>query len=237
MSNAQRFLTLFNDIENYLTNLAGLNKHEDFMRIVVRLCEKNKVIRAYKDDLREYSELRNAIVHQQKAKPIAEPYDETVEDLGKIIALIKKPPTAYAIASKPVYKCKADELIVDVVKKMTKEVYTHVPVLENGNFVGVFSESALARWLGSSSEKDGFILEAARIGEIKQYFDKENDPFCCYKFVSRNTDMFTIKDDFLAFVNQTKRLGAVFVTANGKKEEDVLGIITPWDLPKLNDRR
>jgi len=233
MSNAQKFLALFNDIERHFNNLAGLNKHEDFMMITARLSESNRVIRVLKNDLREYAELRNAIVHQTKNKPIAEPYDETVEDLQKIITLIKKPPTAYNIASKSVYKCKSDDLIIDVVKKMTKEIYTHVPVLKNGKFIGVFSESALARWLSSSAEKDGFILDAIKIGEIEKYFDKEDDSFCGYKFLPRNVDVFIIRDEFLSFLNQTKRLGAIFVTANGKESEEIIGIITSWDLPKI----
>lgn len=39
------------------------------------------------------------------------------------------------------------------------------------------------------------------------------------------------------FVNQTKRLGAIFVTENGKREEKIIGIITSWDLPKLINKK
>jgi predicted transcriptional regulator len=234
MSNAQRFLALFNDIENHFSNLAAVTKHQDFMVLVARLSESHRAVKLFKNDLREYSELRNAIVHQTKGKPIAEPYDETVADLKRIIDFIKKPPTAYEIASKPVYKCSSGDLISSVVKKMTEQVYTHIPVLHDGKFIGVFSESSIIRWLGSSTDKDGFLLDLTKIGQIKEHFDKENDTFCGFKFVSRRKDAFSIKDEFLSFVEQTKRLGAIFVTENGKKEEDILGIVTSWDLPKIN---
>lgn len=237
MSNAEKFLLIFNQIEKHLVNLAKVEKYEEFVTLLFRLSETDRVIKAYKNDLREYAELRNAIVHQTTGKPIAEPYDETVESLQRIYDSIRKPPTAYDIASEPVFSCGTEDHIVDVVKKMTEEVYTHVPVKENDKFVGVFSESTLARWLGKFAERDSFILEATKIGQLKEYFDKQDSAFCCYKFVSRNTDAFSIQDDFLSFVKEVKRLGAVFVTQNGKKEEPIIGIITSWDLPKIDEHK
>lgn len=234
MSNAEKFLSIFNQIEKYLASLAGVERYESFMSLI-RLLDNNKIISRYKNDLREYAELRNAIVHQTTDEPIAEPYDKTVESLQRIYLILKKPPVAYDIASKPVFSCGTEDLIVNVVKEMTQKVYTHIPVLEGGKFIGVFSESTITRWLGKSAERDGFILEATRIGELKEYFDRPEDIFCCYKFVARNTDIFSVKDDFLVLVNKKWRLGAVFVTQNGRKDEKIIGIITSWDLPKIDE--
>jgi predicted transcriptional regulator len=147
------------------------------MTLFRELSQSNKLIRIHKDDLREYAELRNAIVHQTKDEPIAEPYLETVQHLQKNYEILKNPPTLLKIASRPVYSCKVDDLIIEVVTEMTKKVYTHVHVYENNIFIGVFSESSITKWLGDSAEMDGFLLEQARIGDLKKNLDQPNDEF------------------------------------------------------------
>lgn len=235
MSNAEKFISTFNKIAKYLGELYGAEKYIDFMTLVRDLSKSNNVICSYKDDLKEYAELRNAIVHQRRDKIIAEPHEETVQHLQKIYENLKNPPTSLTIASRPVYFCKVDDLISEVVTEMTKKVYTHVPVYEKNKFIGVFSESSITKWLGDSAESDGFLLEQTRIGELKKYLDQLDDEFNCYKFISRTTDVFNIQDAFLSLVSQHKRLGAVFITERGKEDEKILGIITAWDLPKIKE--
>ena len=235
MSNAEKFITTFNKIEKYLTKLHGAEKYIDFISLVRELSERNNIIRIYKDDLKEYAELRNAIVHQTRGKLIAEPYEETIQHIHQIYEVLTNPPSALMIASKPVYSCSIDDRISDVVTEMTKNVYTHVPVYEKNKFIGVFSESSITKWLGDSAESDGFLLEQTGIGELKKYLDQPNDEFNGYKFLSKTTDVFNIQAAFLFFVSEHKRLGAVFITERGKEDEKILGIITAWDLPKITE--
>lgn len=236
MSNADKFLFIYNKVHKHLQCLGAAKGREDFTVLLGRLSGSNGVIRAYKNDLREYAELRNAIVHQTTEEVIiAEPHTQAVENFQKIYDIIIKPPTAYDIASKPVEHCNAIALIADVIRIMTVKVYTHIPVLEDGKFVGVFSEATVTRWLADSAEKDGFVLDKTQIGELKDYYNDPENTFCCYRFVSRGYDAYKIKDDFLYLVNKKWRLGAVFVTDSGKKTDKIIGIITSWDLPKIDE--
>ncbi len=235
MSNAQRFLAAFNKIEQHLKKLYGSDKHTDFFSLVRELSEHNNLIRTYKEDLREYAELRNAIVHLSMGKPIAEPYDDTVEHLQKIYESITKPPTAYQIASKQVKCCNIEDLIAEVVKEMTEKDYTYMPVYNGDKFVGVFSESSITKWLGESAEKDGFLLEQTKIGHLKKYFDLPHDSFQGYQFVPKNTNVFNVQEKFLSFTVEQRRLAAIFVTENGRKPSKILGVITAWDLPKIKN--
>ncbi|HEX9917237.1 MAG TPA: CBS domain-containing protein [candidate division Zixibacteria bacterium] len=234
MTRADKFLSLFNLIEKTLHKISPREPGEGFKEMINRLSKSNKIICQYKYDLRDYADLRNAIVHQFTGEAIAEPHEDVIANLQTIHDILVRPPTAIEISSKPVYCCEAKDKIVDVVKTMTAKVYTHVPVYEDDRFVGVFSESSIARWLGENAEKDGFLLNETRVGELKQFFEKDNDPFNSYKFVSKDIDVFTIMDYFLSFVNENKRLGAIFVTNSGRSSEGILGIITSWDLPRID---
>ena len=42
--------------------------------------------------------------------------------------------------------------------------------------------------------------------------------------------------DLTAFIKEKKRLGAIFLTQTGQKNEKIHGIITAWDLPKISQK-
>ena len=51
-----------------------------------------------------------------------------------------------------------------------------------------------------------------------------------FKFVKRNTTILEAKKIFENELNENKKIGMVFITERGKKDEPILGIFTPWDL-------
>lgn len=51
-----------------------------------------------------------------------------------------------------------------------------------------------------------------------------------FKFVKRNTTIVEAKKIFANELKENKKIGMVFVTERGKKDEPILGIFTPWDL-------
>ena len=237
MSNAKRFLETFNKIENYIKKLnTPYYSNFGFVKTVRNLSKSNIVIKKFEDDLIDFADLRNAITHRKDInKPLAEPYDEIVVQIQKIMRILTKPKLAYDIANKPVYCANTIDPIVEVISNMEKNVYTHIPVYENKIFIGLFSESSIVKWLGKNSYKDGFLLEESKIGELSKYYDKIDDPFSTYKIIRRDLDVFTIEKYFQEMVQNKIRLGAIIVTENGKNSEKPLGIITSWDLPKIND--
>jgi len=236
ISNAERFITIFNKIDKYLRRVDRQDRHGGFVafgNLVYDVSKYNKLICTYREDLREYAELRNVIVHQFKGKSIAEPHDEVVQQIKKLYENLTQPPVAYTIASKPVFVCSTNDFITDVIQVMTEKTYTHIPVYEESEFIGVFSESSITKWIRNSAEDGGFILEETKIGDLKRYLDRSDNKFNSYKFLAKNTDVFSIQEAFLSFVQEEKRLGAIFITETGKVNEKLLGIITAWDIPKI----
>lgn len=49
-------------------------------------------------------------------------------------------------------------------------------------------------------------------------------------------DAFGIKEKFVDFIKDGKRLRVLLVIQNGKVGEGILGLITAWDLGKIKSR-
>lgn len=64
-SNAERFLDAYAQIEAKMTSLCRETKYVPFSQLLSRLSSHNHVISNNQEELREYSELRNALVHMR----------------------------------------------------------------------------------------------------------------------------------------------------------------------------
>ncbi|WP_405103429.1 hypothetical protein [Oceanobacillus sp. FSL H7-0719] len=81
--NSERFLTAFNRIEKRMRSIINSGRNIGFSKMVRMLKNADAVVGQYSDDLLEYAELRNAIVHNKVniTFSIAEPHDSVVEQI------------------------------------------------------------------------------------------------------------------------------------------------------------
>jgi predicted transcriptional regulator len=231
MTNSEQFLAAFNRIEKHLASLRDNRGHRGMRELVRLLKNRHKLIRVFEPDLREFSELRNAIVHRTTGQSIAEPKKETVERIEYIARAIINPPMVMDIASKPVFVTDVRAQANEVVKRMADEEFEHVPVYNGKNFVGVFSDISIMKWLASQS--DVCELGAMTIGDMKPFLDRPDMGVNGYQFVSKKMDIFEMQERFLSFMDEKKQLGALFITDKGKRSEKILGVVTPRSLPKI----
>jgi len=64
--NSERFLEAFNQIEQELNNRFRPGIHIGFSELIRRMQPQDTVVTRFATDLREYAELRNAIVHNRR---------------------------------------------------------------------------------------------------------------------------------------------------------------------------
>lgn len=78
--NSDRFIVSYNRLDQLMKDLISTNEHMAFFRLIDFAKKKNAIIRRYEADLREYGDLRNAIIHHRTSLEfaIAEPHDEVV---------------------------------------------------------------------------------------------------------------------------------------------------------------
>lgn len=91
MKNSEKYLDIYNKIDNYLKKYDNYDSYVNFAQKVKNT--KNKVAQRYRDELLSFGELRNAIVHNPKIgnKAIAEPHEETVSRISELYDKISNP--------------------------------------------------------------------------------------------------------------------------------------------------
>ena len=119
-------------------------------------------------------------------------------------------------------------LLSTTIKKMTEKLYTYVPILEDGKLVGVFSENTL---LDIVNLESGIIIdEETKFDSIKSALMIENHSMEDFVFVARNKNVYDIELLFKDYFSRNKILGCIYVTENGKRDEQILGMLTAWDV-------
>lgn len=68
MSNADRFLEAFNAIENFLRRNLEARNFVSYFNLIDDMSESNLIVRQYRDQLRLFGNLRNAIIHSERKK-------------------------------------------------------------------------------------------------------------------------------------------------------------------------
>ena len=91
--NGDRFESAYNKIDALLRKKIDGTKATSFSQIVNQAAEKDPTVRAVKDDLMEYGDLRNAIVHDRGKAPVllADPRDDVVVSIEKILNRLLHP--------------------------------------------------------------------------------------------------------------------------------------------------
>jgi predicted transcriptional regulator len=233
MRNVNEFLQIFNKIEVYIRKLVNSPSYIPFSNLIEKSSQINPTIKEYANDLRELAELRNALVHEKRELIFAEVTDIAVDFSKKIYELIINPPLAIDIANKPVYCCSVNDNLLEQLKIMKENIYTHVPIYNGNNFIGILSESSIFNWLGDIKDFDRSLANM-KIRDIEKYLDIYNRSNEYFEFVTKNENVYLIKQWFIEAIKNQKRLGAVFITEDGTQNGEILGIITAWDLPKID---
>lgn len=232
MSNAERFLRAYNDIDHSLRNQYNFKRAMAFTDVIRRSVLINSVVRKYEDDLIDYSRLRNAIVHGgNEADIIAEPHINIVEKLEHIAKLICTPPRAVdSICRKDVLCVNATESLKKVIEKISKSGYSNLPVYDGEKLIGIANGQRLLDALGkallNNREMDKFIKEMT-IGEIVS-----NQITDTYFAIS--DENITLEQALNLFYKNRKIL-VIIITKNGSDYEKPLGIISVSDIMDINN--
>lgn len=234
LTNASKFIITYNEIDDYMRKILKVDNSVSHVKLIKDMGKQNRIFRNYNDELISFAELRNIIVHNPKkryADPIAEPHDNIVKYYNDILDKITNPPLALntiAIKANNIYKTSLDNNALEVIKEMNKNTYTHVPVVEDGKIIGVFSENTVFSYF--ASKEDVILEKEVSIREFLEFipFDKHESEY--FEFISKDTLLIYVEDIFRDGLKDKKRIATVFITETGSEKEKLLGLITAWDL-------
>ena len=229
--NADLFLSAFIEIEGYLKKTSNARGHQTFSTLAQDAARKSAVVRRYLGDLKQYGELRNAIVHTQSAdhRVLAEPFDSTVHAIQGIVKQLLRPPVVDEVCAKPVLNVSPHDSIAHAMSLMSQRWISQLPVITEGACQGVLSSQTVVRWLGAKVTDDVLSLSESKVSEALPY--KEKDETCL--FVGRKVTLAEILELFQEEASNGRELSAILVTQSGKKTESLFGIVTASDFPVI----
>ena len=232
MKNSEVFLSLYQEIEEYFERELEVNHHLRFYAMIDQMKNKNAAVRRYEFELREFSDLRNAITHGNMGKDvaIAEPHEKVVEQLIKIKELIVAPPLIETVVNHRVKTVDGAMTLSAALSLMNEQGYGQLPVYEDDRYSGIFNAEILMRWLRKRAEQSVLEMNKVTINEIIDS-DHEQDHQVIFK--PRSSSVFEIQETVEHYTDKKYRLQAIIITENGLLTEKPLTIITSADLPLI----
>lgn len=231
LSNAERFLNAYSAIEHEMERILNLKEHRRFFELIERSARVNPVIERYRFDLKEYSELRNAIVHDRSGgEIIAEPIDKVVAHIERIAVLLLEPPKVAPLFLKEVLTLSVSHPVSRAIRSFSSMSYTQAPLFDGATMVGLITSNMLVKWMGISLANDSFDIDHTTLHDVVEAVGNEGN----YEVVSVNKSLFEIPNLFYCWQQEGKKLEAVVITQHGEITEPLLGIITNRDLPLVH---
>lgn len=224
-SNGDRFEGAYNKIDALLRKRVGGAKTLSYSSVVSEAAMKDPTVRANKNDLLEYGDLRNAIVHDRGKAPVllADPREDVVVSIENIWNRLSHPRRLRSLAHRvPLRIFSASGLLTESLSYMREHDFSQVIAFRDGKHL-ILSAEGIAHWLEAKTKEDIIALSEARLGDVLNFEPKDS---CIYLKANDTADRARE-----VFANDLgKRIFSVLVTENGSAKEKPINIVTPWDV-------
>ncbi|MCM3757898.1 CBS domain-containing protein [Sporosarcina aquimarina] len=230
--NSDRFIIAYNRIEKALGKKVDETGFLPFYRLIEKAKIKNSVVRNHEEDLREFGDLRNAIIHHRTGVDyvIAEPHDDIVERIEMIERKVSNPLNVGALFGCKVHTLQASDPLTSALRLMRDNKFGQVPIYEDGKFKGLITAAGITYWLAGQSPEDSISREIPTLSDIYNY-EKRKESF---EFVRRDLSVYEAEDYFKRAISRGTRLEALLITDTAEHNDKLIGIITPYDLLKID---
>lgn len=228
------FLDKYRHLENVIKTEFHLGKNESAMNYLIR----QKPFREYENELDLCRETRNLLSHNPKlnGEYALTPSDELIAFMDKIIDKIENPLRAKDVMVPKNALCyrHMNASVREAMIALRENSYKYIPILEEGVLAGVFGAKTMLDIL--INEESGGIEKDATFADVKDYVALENADKGSIRFVPQDMLISDIGSMYRKSSEHKERINLIFVTANGKVTERVLGIITAWEIAAELDR-
>jgi len=223
-TNGDRFEAAYNKIDALLRKKMGAARSSTFSSIVHEAARKDATVHANKDDLLEYGELRNAIVHDRGKAPVllADPRDDVVVRIEEIWKRLSRPATLRSLKRRaPLRIFNASAPLAEALCYMRENDFSQVIAVRDGKHV-ILSAEGVALWLEAKSTEDIIALSETRLSDVLG-FEPKGTCVCL-----KATD--TVDQARQSFTNDIgNRVFSALITEHGSAKEHPINIVTPWD--------
>ena len=228
-SRIERFLDLYKQLEDELEDkYRNARRHHPSVAFEFIRDEDSAPVRDQPETCRV---IRNLLTHSANlgGEPIVEPSAPVVAAMEEVLDFVRKPPLALDYATKwdQVMKAHLHQKVLRLMEVMDKTGYSHIPVLNDGEFCGVFSVGSVFQYIlrtgGKGIKPETTVAELGRHIQVADHMEN-------YDFVLQDATYLSVRRKFEKVRGKNKRISVIFITENGKPNERVLGMLTPWDV-------
>ena len=226
---AQLFLDLYKQVEDELDDRYK-NSRRHYSSVVYEFI-KDDESEPVRDQLDLCRHIRNLMAHSANidGEPVVEPSQPVVDALQEVLDFVSRPPLAmdYATKAERVLKVGPQQKVLRVMELMEKNGYSHVPVLKDNRFYGVFSSGSVMRYM--LKNKGRGLTPDTTIKDMRGYLAVE-EHIENYEFVPADATYIYVRRRFEQMRARNKRVSVIFITKNGRPDQPLLGMLTPWDV-------
>ena len=227
----ESFIRIYEGIFNEVNRRSGEPDSHRFELASAR--QRDAVVRRNYDLLNYVRNVRHTLAHPKhdsegSAVQVTQAFLEEVQTL---LLRLKNPPRAKSIGvrRKKIKTASKTDSLGDLADEMKQNGFSHVPILEENDVViGVFNEAAVFDYIWV--ENESIVGRQMQISDILEHCSLDAGHTEKFRFVKPATTIDRLVEMFRALESPSSRLGAVFVTASGKKSEALQRLITPWDV-------
>lgn len=235
MDNYQQFMAAYNAINKLLIKLYNLDPKSTFGNAIYASKKHNRVISYYFDELQQFLELRNVLVHKtmhdQKEYVLAQPTDEVVKRITNIYNTLLQPKTIGTLFQKKVVCFDATSTLADVLHAIKRNKHSQFPIFENNHLIGLLTENGITNWLANHVDDDVFVLSKTSIKEVVLVEENKDD----YIIVKDTMSVYDAESLFYERFKTNNKVLTLIISTKDKptSSNQLVGIVTAWDLPDL----
>jgi predicted transcriptional regulator len=222
---AEEFLHLLNQIDEYLKQRVKRHEGRGFMMRLDIAARQDPVLQRFKEELREFSELRNAIVHYRDfpASVIAEPTEEALDRLRQIVEQILDPPKLIPTFAGAVRCFRPDEPLREAMGFMNNKGYSQLPVYDGAQMF-LLTTDGIARW--TLAQPEACIDFSTR--KVADVLPLEKPGI--FRLQRGDATVESARRAFHEALAKGIKLRAILITRDSQPADKLLGIITASDV-------
>ncbi len=226
MDRAQQFIQLYNQLSRYLREHSDSDSNLPFYQLIRVVATTNSTVRRYLADLKEYGDLRNAIVHNQTypQEVIAEPTEATIAQFTRIVTNITAPKRVIPTFQRTVRVFSPEDSLLEALNYLKNNEFSQL-LVQSRVGLSLLSIEGIALWLATVAQAEMNVAKVT-VGEALAHEHPDN-----VLFMAHNALVDDAREAFSTTLDRPHpRLLAIVITNTGKRTEPPLGVITPWDL-------
>ena len=194
-SRIERFLDLYKQLEDELEDKYR-NARRHYSSVVFEFI-RDEDSAPVRDQLETCREIRNLLTNSANlgGEPIVEPSAPVVAAMEEVLNFVRKPPLALDYATKwdQVMKAHLHQKVLRLMEVMDKNGYSHIPVLNDGEFCGVFSVGSVFQYIlrtgGKGIKPETTVAELGRHIQVDAHMEN-------YDFVPKDATYLSVRRKF-----------------------------------------